>query len=260
MKPLMSPQPAGEDEPLSKMHQSRRLARVPRETASRAQDSMTFSLSSKGRLTDRDLERFPGASLFDRLARAVCHAGCLPRKELYEAWEMARRVRRVFRGGRVVDLAAGHGLLAHVLLILDNSSPQAVSVDRTLPPSSARLHDVLADTWPRLAGRVVFDEGPLESVALSQGDLVVSAHACGALADLVLDRAAAVRARVSVLPCCHDLGIHDARLLSGWMDGPLAVDVMRAVRLEQRGYHVRTQTIPALITPKNRLLLGEPTT
>ena len=220
---------------------------------------MTFSLSSKGRLTDRDLERFPGASLFDRLARAVCHAGCLPRKELYEAWEMARRVRRVFRGGRIVDLAAGHGLLAHLLLILDNSSPQAVSVDTTRPPSSARLHEVLVDAWPRLAGRVVFDEGPLESVALSEDDLVVSAHACGALADLVLDRASAVRARVAVLPCCHDLGINGAGSLSGWLDGPLAVDVMRAVRLEQRGYRVRTQTIPARITPKNRLLLGEPT-
>ena len=188
----------------------------------------------------------------------MCHAGCLPRKELYEAWEMARRVRRVFRGGRIVDLAAGHGLLAHVLLILDNSSPQALSVDTTRPPSSGRLHEVLVDAWPRLAGRVVFDEGPLESVALSEDDLVVSAHACGALADLVLERASAVRARVAVLPCCHDLTINDSGSLSGWVDGPLAVDVMRAVRLEQRGYRVRTQTIPAEITPKNRLLLGEP--
>jgi hypothetical protein len=219
---------------------------------------MTFSLSSKGRLTDRDLERFPGTSLFDRLARAVCHAGCLPRKELYEAWEVARRVRRVFRGGRVVDLAAGHGLLAHVLLILDNSSPLALSVDTKLPPSSARLHEVLLEAWPRLASRVVFDAGPLESVALSRDDLVVSAHACGALADLVLDRASAARARVAVLPCCHDLAINDAGSLAGWVDGPLAVDVMRAVRLEQKGYSVRTQTIPTEITPKNRLLLGEP--
>ena len=220
---------------------------------------MTFSVSSKGRLTDRDLARFPGDSLFDRVARAVCHARCLPRKELYEAWEVARRVRRIFRGGRIVDLAAGHGLLAHVLLLLDNSSPQALSVDTTRPPSSGRLHEVLVDAWPRLAGRVVFDEGPLESVALSESDLVVSAHACGALTDLVLERAAAARARVAVLPCCHDLATNDAGSLSGWVDGPLAVDLMRAVRLEQRGYRVRTQTIPALISPKNRLLLGGPT-
>ena len=218
----------------------------------------TFSVSSKARLTDRDLERFPTASLFDRIARSVCHAGCLPRKELYEAWEMARRIRRLFRGGRIVDLAAGHGLLAHVLLILDDSSPRALCVDATLPPSSARLHEVLVAAWPRLAGRVVFEEGPLESVALSEGDLVVSAHACGALTDLVLNRASAARARVAVLPCCHDLTINDAGSLSGWVDGPLAVDLMRAVRLEQRGYRVRTQTIPALITLKNRLLIGEP--
>ncbi len=219
---------------------------------------MTFSPSSKGRLTDRDLERFPGTSLFDRLARAVCHAGCLPRKELYEAWETARRVRRVFRGGRIVDLAAGHGLLAHVLLILDDSSPRALSVDTTRPPSSGRLHDVLIEAWPRLAGRVVFEQAPLESVALCADDLVVSAHACGALADLVLDRASAAGARVAVLPCCHDLAVNNPGSLSGWMDGALAVDVMRAVRLEQRGYRVRTQTIPVAITPKNRLLLGAP--
>ena len=219
---------------------------------------MTFSLSSKGRLTDRDLERFPGDALFDRVARAVCHAGCLPRKELYEAWEMARRVRRLYRGGRIVDLAAGHGLLAHMLLILDNSSPHALVVDTTLPPSSGRLHEALVDAWPRLKGRLVFEERSLESVLLSEDDLVVSGHACGALADLVLDRAGAARARVAVLPCCHNLAANDAGSLAGWMDGPLAVDAMRAVRLEQRGYRVRTQTIPAEITPKNRLLLGEP--
>jgi hypothetical protein len=219
---------------------------------------VTFSPSSKGRLTDRDLDRFPDASLFHRLARAVCHAGCLPRKELYEAWEMARRVRRLFRGGRIVDLAGGHGLLAQVLLILDNSSPQALIVDTTLPRSSVRLHEVLVEAWPRLAGRVAFEQRSLESVALSDTDLVVSAHACGALADLVLERASAVRARVAVLPCCHNLAVNDAGSLSGWMDGALAVDVMRAVSLEQQGYCVRTLTIPESITPKNRLLLGEP--
>ena len=55
-----------------------------------------FSPSSRGRLTDYDLDRFPGDTLFHRLAREVCHAGCLPRKELFEAWETARRVRGSF--------------------------------------------------------------------------------------------------------------------------------------------------------------------
>lgn len=219
---------------------------------------MTFSLASKARLTHHDLGRFPSDSLFDRLGRAVCEAGCLPRKELYEAWQMARRVRRLFRGGRVVDLGAGHGLLAHALLILDNSSPEALAVDVTLPPSSRALHDALVQAWPRLEGRVTFREQSLDTVALSADDLVVSSHACGALADLVLDRAVAAGARVAVLPCCQDLTVNETGVLSGWVDGALAVDIMRAVRLEQRGYRVRTLRIPQAITPKNRLLLGEP--
>ena len=71
-------------------------------------------------------------------------------------------------------------------------------------------------------------------------------------------RAAAARARVAVLPCCHDLDSGDAGELSGWVDGSLAIDLMRAMRLAQHGYRIWTQAIPAGITPKNRLLLGAP--
>jgi hypothetical protein len=218
---------------------------------------MPFSSSSRARLTRHDLGRFPGDTLFDRLGRALCGAGCLPRKELYEAWEMARRVRRLFRGGRVVDLGGGHGLLAQAMLLLDNSSPNALVVDPALPPSSARVHAALVQAWPRLSGRIEFVEGMLENVELRSTDVVVSSHACGDLTDRVLDRAASARARVAVLPCCHDLATCDSGPLAGWVDRPLAIDILRAVRLEQRGYRVWTQTIPATITPKNRLLLAE---
>ncbi len=219
---------------------------------------MVFSPSYRGRLTDRDLGRFPGDGLFDRLARAVCHAGCLPRKELYEAWEMARRVRRLFRGGRVIDLGGGHGLLAHVMLLLDDSSSNALVIDTTLPPSSVRVHEALAQAWPRLSGRIAFVANALENVEILPADVVVSSHACGALTDRILERAAAARARVAVLPCCHDLATCDPGQLSGWIDGPVAIDIMRALRLEQQGYRIWTQAIPASITPKNRLLLGAP--
>src|SRR5262245_34674424 len=123
-------------------------------------------LGSKNRLTERSLPLFTGERLFDRIARAVCRAECICRKELFESWEVARRVRRRFRGGRVVDLAAGHGLVGQIMLLLDDTSPEVVAVDRREPQSAPRLRELLVETWPRLAGRVRFHEGELEPFAV----------------------------------------------------------------------------------------------
>lgn len=214
--------------------------------------------SSRNRLNERQLPQFAGESLFDAIARAVCRAGCLPRKELYEAWEVARRVRRRFRGRRIVDLACGHGLLAQMLILLDDSSPEAVAVDQRIPKSAATLNASLCEAWPRLQGRVRFIQADLRAVPLSREDLVVSAHACGGLTDLILDGAVEVGACVAVLPCCHDLKGADLGGLEGWLDGPMAMDATRVARLRVQGYRVFTQVIPGDITPKNRLLMAEP--
>lgn len=215
-----------------------------------------FDPASKARLTEHDLGRFPEDTLFHRIARIVCRARCLPRKELFEAWEVARRVRRRFRGGRVVDLCAGHGLLGHIMLLLDDSSPGILLVDRALPSSAATIQRALVAEWPRLEGRVDAREAPLNQVELTSDDVVVSAHACGRLTDTVIERAMAGRTRLGVMACCHDMDSADTGDLTGWLDGPLAVDVMRATRLRAAGWHVWTQTIPAGITPENRLLLA----
>src|SRR4029077_17668291 len=126
--------------------------------------------------------------------------------------------------------------------------------------SAARLHDVLVQAWPRLAGRgeVVARGMDDPGGEISRAGVAGSSHACGGLTDLVLERALAARARVAVLPCCHDLAVCDRGELDGWLDGPLAIDVMRAVRLRQQGYQVWTRSIPADITPKNRLFMGSP--
>ena len=68
----------------------------------------------------------------------------------------------------------------------------------------------------------------------------------------------AARARLAVMPCCHDLDTADTGALTGWLNGPLAVDVVRATKLRALGWQVWTQTIPVEITPHNRLLMAEP--
>jgi len=216
-----------------------------------------FSHHSRSLLTHRDVDRFPSTTLFDRIARTVCEAECLPRKELFESWEVARRVRRRIRGGRIVDAACGHALTASILILLDDSSDLAVAVDAKLPATATRLRDALASAWPRLKDRVELVEAALEKVPVHAGDTVVSTHACGALTDRVLDRAIAAHANVAVLPCCQSVRTSDVGGLQGWMDEALAIDATRAARLRGAGYEVLTQTIPESITPKNRLLLGQ---
>jgi hypothetical protein len=228
------------------------------DAASSAGSDVAFSHGARDRLTGHDLGRFEGSTLFDHLGRVVCGVGKLPRKELYEAWELARRVRRWCRGGRVVDVAGGHGLLAHAMLLLDDSSPEALVVDPKVPLSATALHDAIISEWPRLRERVRYVPSDIREFPLTSTDVLVSSHACGALTDVVLDAASSARAAVAVLPCCHDLGRSAAGPFAGWLDGALAIDVLRATRLEAKGYRVRTQTIPSDITPKNRLLIGAP--
>jgi hypothetical protein len=213
---------------------------------------------SRARLRPTTAQHFRSDSLFDRIARVVCEASCLPRKELYESWEVARRTRRRFRGGRVVDLACGHGLVAHLMLLLDDTSPAALCVDTRIPKSASRLAQVLVRAWPRLEGRVTYEERAIEGIELSASDVIVSTHACGALTDRVLALAVSKEARVVVLPCCHDEETCDVGALDGWVDVGLAIDVTRAARLKAQGYDVHTQLVPASITPKNRLLFGCP--
>jgi hypothetical protein len=151
----------------------------------------------------------------------------------------------------------GYGLLAQALLLLDaDMRSTALAVDIRLPKNHVLVHDAVIATFPHLAGRVTFQRARLEDVALGVGDVVISAHACGALSDAVLSHAAAVGARVALLPCCH---------LTRWRpdlvdraDPAARIDEERAMWLVERGYDVIVDTIPANVSAKNRLLLGRP--
>jgi len=226
--------------------------------AQRPTDPVPLVRSSRATLGFNARDKITGDTLFARIGRTVCEASCLPRKELFEAWEVARRVRRHMRGGPVVELAAGHGLLSAILILLDDTTPWARCVDPREPLSHRRVMDVLKTRWPRLEGRVRYERARLEDLVVPPGALLISVHACGVLTDGVLDKAIAARCRVAVLPCCHAMDHCDSAGLEAWMDGPIAVDATRVARLRAAGFAVRCSTIPADITPQNRLIMGEP--
>jgi hypothetical protein len=223
---------------------------------------VSLDLSSKNRLTAHDRDRFAGDTLFDKFARVVCDVGVLPRKELYESVQVAKRVHRLMRGRRrrrVVDLACGHGLTGAFYCLLDGDIHGGVGVDLRVPPSSLPLLTALRTAFPRLAAYDV-RVAAINDVDVDAADVIVAVHACGALTDVVIDRAIAAGAAFAVLPCCHELPHRsEAPLpLAGWLDGALAQDVARAGRAAHAGYRVVTQLLPAEITPKNRLLIGLP--
>lgn len=224
------------------------------ETVSRA----PFARSSRSLLTWRDLPRFPGETLFDRVGRTVCAADCLPRKELFESWEFAKRVIRRLPEGNVFEAASGHGLVGMLLVLLSRGETRATLIDPTIPASHAKLYAAMTRAFPRLEGRVEVVREPLGSRLPRAGERCVAVHACGALSDAVMDAALAARASVALMPCCHDVETCDTGGLLGILPVGLAVDATRVARLQRAGYVVRTGSIPGDITPEHRILVGWP--
>ena len=221
-------------------------------------EDRTWARGSKQTLTPYDLHRFSGDTLMDAVGRTICVASCVSRKELFESWEVARRVLRRARGGPVLDLACGHGLVAWLVTLLDGRTTRATCVDTRLPDSTTRLTAALGARWPLVSARVRYLESPLDVVAIDSTARVLAIHACGALTDHALDLAVAARARFAALPCCHNHRKLDDGGLSGWMPPGVAIDATRVWRLRQAGYQVWTSTIDENVTPQNRLMVALP--
>lgn len=211
---------------------------------------------SRSRLRPTDADLFDSSTLFGQIGAQLCAADCLPHKELHESWAFARRALRRLKGGRVFDLAGGHGLVGWLMAIQDRTTTEVFVVDQQLPSSAHRLHEALAERWPGLGARIHRIEGDLGACTVSSEDRVVAVHACGALTDRVLDLAIGAGASVGVMPCCHAKAKTDAGGLTGWLDHAVAVDVVRAQRLREAGYRAWTAVIDPAITPMNRVLLG----
>lgn len=246
-----------------------------------------ISLHSRRKLKPADAQRFARLEpdLFVSLATVVCSTGRLPQKELHECWQMATCVHREFPDSlRVADLAAGHGLLAWILVLLARSGEHrvlrtAVAIDIKRPKSAGILAAAMTARWPNLADAVHYVEGSVDAVSSEPGSrpLFVAAHACGGLSDRVLLAAIASQSPVAIMPCCHSLrkqapSLSSLALASGLPSNavdnvtasasalglPTSIDRFRIEALTALGYEVREAFIHPEITTFNRIIMGNP--
>ncbi|MCB9544506.1 MAG: hypothetical protein H6706_01270 [Myxococcales bacterium] len=209
------------------------------------------------RLTPTWPRWFTGASLPDRLARALAARGAVDMKELAEAFEFFARVRRAVRRPVVADLCAGHGLVGLLFALFERGVEQVLLVDRQVPPAAAAIRAAFREVGPWVDAKVRWHALPLAEAAgvVPVGAGVVGVHACGAATDACLDVGLAARGPIAVMPCCHGRS-HTAAppaVLAG-LGRALATDVHRTYRLTAAGYDVRWTAIPRCITPRNLIL------
>ncbi|WP_218109966.1 methyltransferase [Oligoflexus tunisiensis] len=238
-----------------------------------------MNLNSRRKLKPKDADRFADAepALFRELAKVVCATGMLPQKELHECWQMANVVHKTFPESlHIADMAAGHGLLAWILVLLARSSEipilrTAVAVDINRPKSADALAVSITDRWPNLVDAVHYVEGSIDAVIAEDGPgtLLVAAHACGSLSDRVLLAAITSRCPVAIMPCCHSLRKQAATLSSLALASGLppsaaavgntaSIDQFRIDALAALGYQISEGSIQTDITPFNRIIMGKP--
>lgn len=193
--------------------------------------------SARTKLRRRHLRHFTRQTAFDEFAAVVCEAGVTARKEVFETWAAALYIDEAFPAvRRVADVAAGHGLLAWALLLLDDERwgkrsedtwgklgereceslgeneclesdvppPRTVlCVDRRMTSQAEAIENVMLVRYPHLKSRFDFVEGRVEQLSLHPSCLIVSVHACGSLSDLIVSLATEAAAPLSLMPCCH---------------------------------------------------------
>lgn len=224
--------------------------------------SIQGSASSRELLQPRHQRDFSGDTIFDEFFRAVCLAGAVPRKELYESWATALLIQNQFpNSGRVADLAAGHGLLSWALLLL-NSERSSVCIDKRMPGSAEKVAHALISKWPRLESRWDFVESKLQAIEPCSSTLLCGVHACGTLSDTIISLAVRGNAPLVLIPCCHTkraLQMEDrTELQNHKLSLSEFVDGRRVERLQQSGYAVYRREIPQAVTPMNTVILATP--
>ena len=214
--------------------------------------------SSRKRLHPGSAKNFPADNVHDRIARALCEAYCLPRKEFFESWSFVNRVRRRLDSTVVWDLCAGHGLVSFLLALLEPQLTSVRAIDLRKPLSFERIRAALAPLGEERIAKVVFEESALEDVEPPREPVFMTAvHACGRRSDRAIELALASRSSIALLPCCQDVSaieIPDA-VLQRWSKRE-SVDVARIFTLHRAGYRTVSAKVDDDVTQCADAIIG----
>jgi hypothetical protein len=240
--------------PTGKAHYKcfRQFNKTPISTLASCRSSITTSIAER---------YFTADSLQDRLVRELGRQQVLPIKEILESFEFFARVRKYVRAPAVADLCCGHGLIGILFALFERCVEQVILIDRQEPPSHAKILASATRVGPWVADKVRFKTAPMKHLAknLTPSMSVVAAHACGVLTDRCIDHALETHGAVALMPCCYpDRACTAPAAIQLALGTNLAFDIDRTYRLQDAGYRVRWDSIPAEITPMNRVLIGIP--
>ena len=204
-------------------------------------------------------EHFNADTLQDKFLRAIAAERLLPIKEVLESFEFFARIRKSTRTNTVADLCCGHGLLGILFAMFERNVGRVFLIDQNEPESRQKLLAVAEDVAPWIAEKI---DNRAEKISrkddwIEPGMAIVSAHACGVLSDLCIDIAIKSGGPIAILPCCYPRSACEAPLSLQTQFGlETAFDIHRTYRLEAAGYRIRWGSIPAEITPMNRIIYG----
>ena len=205
------------------------------------------------------MDWFGHKSAPDRLAHALAERRAIHLKELLEAFEFHDRSRRRVRAPVMADLCCGHGLVG-LLFACEPTVQRVILLDHARPAAHDAILEAVASVFPQVLDKVEYIEADVERAAehLSVDCGVVAVHACGVRTDRCIDAAIEVGAkRIAAMPCCYaQTGKTAPPVLRKVLGQAQMTDVHRTYRLHEAGYDVDWGSIPAAITPMNRILIA----
>lgn len=207
---------------------------------------------------------FPGDTKLERFVRALGARRAVRFKEVLEAIEFFAVARRRLKADTVIDVCAGHGLVGILFGLVQPRVERVVLVEPKPPGNRTKVLDAALEVAPWLERRIEcvdekLDRARRDLIERHAGAALVAVHACGVLTDHAIELGLELGGPMAFLPCCRPHARSPAPFgLAQALGADTAFDIDRTYRLEAGGHTTRWSSIPAAITPMNRVILSWP--